>query len=1098
MRVFAAVTLLFGGSGARARAQGDPPPPRLPRTLEDPVTPLSPAAVADRTVATPVLDAAQDDHARIVYQSFQDGNWEIYTSLTAPFGGGRLTADGAADVEPKLSPNMSQAVFSSRRTGNYELFRVNVDGGGLLQLTQHPATDSAGAWSPDGRRIAFQSNRNGNYDVFVMNADGSGLTALTSNPDYDGEPTWSPDGTRIAYISKHSTGTIDYYLYAMNADGSGQHLLAPVPYSSRPAWSHSGSLILFDGLSGSGWQRLYRYNLATGQADELAYLSNQPNIDVLSGAWGINDTVYFTRVNYVQYNGQWYINTMDLLSVDGPTGVMSALPLGDRAAFPSWANPDHVAPMSLVLPGGEVQVRANVATALGGVGLDSGIAGFGGMDVQVRVNGAFWINLSACTAHTGGVVGCQYSPYEGSRFEYRVRSRDAFGNLEPWPVDPQQFGVLNVYGRMVTGSVTDLRGLPLAAVPVTGIPAYEPSLASNGAGAWVAHQTGSGLDYTLTAGLPGSVVSIPAGNLQQNGVDRLASIVLPPTDNVIANPGFTTPASGWLPLPATSLSWLSAVAVGADSPVMRLNTSAATRLLAGQAVAAGSVISGTATVLAYVTATGNQLAICPNNTDCVSEPVSGSQTIDLARRADGTLAVIVRDVGASTRSFLVRSPQGVWSAPQPFPYLGTGASHRLLADSASVWHYVWAEGDGMMHVAYLQNDGTWSGAQQAGAMPLGADSVFDGDDVLHIVGCPSSGVIEVTWSEANGMSQPTTVSTETCTGGHQGTTIDDAGRIDTVWVDQGVARFSRRLGAGAWGPAHAAAGLPLLVARAVGGPDGRALLVVQVNGDTRLVQTSADGTAWETLTGQLPLLPVLPGRTLLAFNAATRSAIVSEVVDPYTGYARQISSLDFAHASDTGAYQVVSIPGTAHRPVLSAQYRFVDGTAGDALTLSIQGATDPAPVSLPLSTFPTWQHSWLDVSAWAGQTVTVTIQLTQDGVGFTPVVDFNEVDLGSWLTPVVYDVAPVRIPAVGATLVITGDNFLATSTVLIGDRAAATTVIDAQHLSIVVPGDAPLGIQPVVVTNAGGWATVAPQPVQLGASIVRLPAVMRWSPPGWP
>jgi Tol biopolymer transport system component len=45
-------------------------------------------------------------------------------------------------------------------------------------------------------------------------------------------PTWSPDGTRIAFTRQITTELI----WAVNADGTGQHALTSERQGDQPAW----------------------------------------------------------------------------------------------------------------------------------------------------------------------------------------------------------------------------------------------------------------------------------------------------------------------------------------------------------------------------------------------------------------------------------------------------------------------------------------------------------------------------------------------------------------------------------------------------------------------------------------------------------------------------------------------------------------------------------------------------------------------------------------------------------------------------------------------------------------------------------------------
>jgi Tol biopolymer transport system component len=208
------------------------------------------------------------DGKRIAFDTDRDGNWEIYTMNADGSGVTRLTNHPAEDDSPAWSPDGSQIAFKSNRDGNWEIYVVNLDDLGLTNLTNHPADDRVPAWSPDGRRIAFVSNRTGDWDIWVMNTDGSGLVNLTRHPDDDWFPAWSPDGRQIAF---HSYRDHNAEIYVVNADGSGLARVTRHPADDwGPSWSPDGARLAF-ASDRDGDNEIYTIRIDGGNTVQITY-----------------------------------------------------------------------------------------------------------------------------------------------------------------------------------------------------------------------------------------------------------------------------------------------------------------------------------------------------------------------------------------------------------------------------------------------------------------------------------------------------------------------------------------------------------------------------------------------------------------------------------------------------------------------------------------------------------------------------------------------------------------------------------------------------------------------------------------------------------
>jgi len=186
--------------------------------------------------------------AKILFQSMQDGNEEIYVMDEDGSNQIRLTQNTASNGYPVWSPDNQKIAFVSNRTGDWEIFSMNTDGNVQTNLTRNPANDGYLSWSPDSQKIVFASDRDSLIpdllDIYVMNADGTNVVRLTTNPAEDVHPAWSQDGQKIAFASDREANR---EIYVMNVDGTNVINLTNygAAYDDYPAWSPDNTKIAF-------------------------------------------------------------------------------------------------------------------------------------------------------------------------------------------------------------------------------------------------------------------------------------------------------------------------------------------------------------------------------------------------------------------------------------------------------------------------------------------------------------------------------------------------------------------------------------------------------------------------------------------------------------------------------------------------------------------------------------------------------------------------------------------------------------------------------------------------------------------------------------
>jgi TolB protein len=209
----------------------------------------------------------------IAFETYRDGNGEIYLLEASTGNVTNLTRHPADDRAPAWRPDGQAIAFESRRDGNWEIYVLDLADGSLARLTDNLAYDGAPAWSPVGTRVAFESYRDGNLEVYVVAATGGEPLRLTDNPAGDFGPAWSPGGTEIAFTSWRDGNK---EIYVVPADGGEERNLTQNPADDEdPAWAPDGASVALtswrdvDAQTGNRNAEIYQVALADGSAERL-------------------------------------------------------------------------------------------------------------------------------------------------------------------------------------------------------------------------------------------------------------------------------------------------------------------------------------------------------------------------------------------------------------------------------------------------------------------------------------------------------------------------------------------------------------------------------------------------------------------------------------------------------------------------------------------------------------------------------------------------------------------------------------------------------------------------------------------------------------
>ncbi len=429
------------GPAPSARAQSihdDPPrPPSHLTSLERvEIVPISGAEALRRPASPNAGPPELAAPARVAFQSYRDGNWEIYLADGAGGNPTRFTNNAASDIMPRLNRGATRLLFVSMRDGNYEIYSANIDGSGLRRLTNSGAEDYDPYWSPDGNRIVFSSKRDGQYEIYAMNADGSGVTRLTNDAGSDTEPTFSPDGARIAFIStRNAPANTGGRVWVMNANGSNPHAVSITQWSLDPVWSPDGTRIAYAGLANADdWLDAIIMG-SNGESPVVAqYGSAGDLID-----WHVNtfspDGRYLglSWWDYVVYNNTLYLETAVIWYIPlfgSPNGLQLSFVNQDMYMDSQWAD---LTPPTTAVQALPAVSPADFTVTWSGSAAD-GPAQKISYEVQMRegLTGT-WMALASAPWNTPNTKA--FHGLGGRTYYFRSRGIDDATNVESWPED---------------------------------------------------------------------------------------------------------------------------------------------------------------------------------------------------------------------------------------------------------------------------------------------------------------------------------------------------------------------------------------------------------------------------------------------------------------------------------------------------------------------------------------------------------------------------------------------------------------------------------------------------------------------------------------
>jgi WD40-like Beta Propeller Repeat len=198
-------------------------------------------------------------NGRVAYESNPGGDREIMSGAIDGSGSIQLTNNTVDDHDPAWSPDGKKIAYShfNSSSGNYEIWTMNADGSGQTAVVTIAGRNlSQPTWKPDGTKIAFSYEFSAtDHDLYQADSTAlnSNVTSITLSAADELDPAWSPvDPNKIAYARKASGGT-DFELRRMTLSPFADTLIRAEAGHDliQPAWSPDGATIAYSYETGS-------------------------------------------------------------------------------------------------------------------------------------------------------------------------------------------------------------------------------------------------------------------------------------------------------------------------------------------------------------------------------------------------------------------------------------------------------------------------------------------------------------------------------------------------------------------------------------------------------------------------------------------------------------------------------------------------------------------------------------------------------------------------------------------------------------------------------------------------------------------------------
>ena len=253
----------------------------------------------------------------------------------------------AAELAEEMKQVSARIVYETWQDDNWELFTIRADGSDMVNLTKTPDQNELYPHSsPDGTKICFVCDEGTGADkirnVYVMNLDGTERKLVAKNAR---QPCWKFDSSAIAYLKGEveqftltDYATQGVFIYDLASGEHRQHPNHDLMHLYNICWSPDGKWFISTVHAGMG----YKHGILAIEADgkgvyDLKIPGCRPDIspDGRRIAWGASD--WALRVGELDFSGETpkVLNARDVVTSEKPMKIYHVdwSPCGKYIAF---------------------------------------------------------------------------------------------------------------------------------------------------------------------------------------------------------------------------------------------------------------------------------------------------------------------------------------------------------------------------------------------------------------------------------------------------------------------------------------------------------------------------------------------------------------------------------------------------------------------------------------------------------------------------------------------------------------------------------------------------------------------------------------------